>query len=42
MGYLETFDFEKLAAEVKPFIMFDGDIDKIRYFKKLLEQTSLG
>ena len=39
--YLETLDFEKLAADVKPFIMIDSDVDKIRYFKKLFEQTSI-
>lgn len=41
MDYLETLDFEKLASDVKPFILVDSDIDKIRYFKKLFEQTSL-
>jgi len=41
MGYLETLDFEKLANDIKPFILVDGDTDKIRYFKKLFEQTNL-
>jgi len=41
MDYLETLDFEKLANDIKPFILIDSDIDKIRYFKKLFEQTSL-
>ena len=39
--YLETLDFEKLANDVKPFILVDSDIDKIRYFKKLFRQTNL-
>jgi len=39
--YLETIDFEEVADDVKPFVMDDDDVDKIRYFKKLLEQTNL-
>jgi len=41
MDHLKTLDFEKLANDVKPFILVDGDVDKIRYFKKLFEQISL-
>lgn len=41
MDHLKTLDFEKLANDVKPFILIDSDVDKIRHFEKLFEQTSL-
>lgn len=40
-AYLETLDFEKLANDVKPFVISSSDLDKIRYFKTLFEQAEL-
>lgn len=42
LDYLETLDFELLANDVRPFVMLDSDLDKIRHFRMIFEQADLG
>lgn len=39
--FISKLDFNSLANDVKPFLLNESDVDKIKYFSKLFEQTTL-
>lgn len=41
MKHLDSLNFEMLSNDVKPFLLDETDVDKIKYFKRFFEQTSL-
>ncbi|MEI6887406.1 MAG: nucleotidyl transferase AbiEii/AbiGii toxin family protein [bacterium] len=41
LEYISNLDFEMLSKEVKPFLLNDDDVNKVRSFKQIFEQAEL-